>query len=1786
MRPIKKLLISLAFIFIFGLIFAVTVAQQPPNRFAGTIDDENPFIEIGFSVNNATTISIDLMATSGDLDPYLFLVDSTGKVIAENDDRQRGDINSSITEFFIPRGEYTIIAARYNVTDGDTAGEYDLNITYDAQTQERLIYDVSLEALTEMGFPEIQPKPKAEWTILVYYGGDSTLEASLMSDFVEFERAGGSTENTRIVALLDRYGLSDANGGWTGARLFEVAKNITGDFGAVPVPTMDSIPLADLGNTDTGNGETLARFLTWGIMNYPAEHYVLAFGGHGGGWRGVITDDTSQTVITLPQLDEAMNTARMATGVEQFDLLINDACLMGSVEYYDIMARHFAYSLASPEIVIDPALDMSLLTELITTDTTLTDIGSPLVNTYIERDMLANDRPDSRYMTFASSDLDEMANLRRAIEAFARVVNQDPLTYAPLLGQARTNVYTYAKFLGGGNDTDIDLGHFMRQVIAYSADAPLISAAQDVLKALENVRLYGNAADYAELYTSYYSIHFPRRSKDFNTRYFNDTPLKQWAEMLANYYNSTMPRLWSVDDSVLTYHPPARPEVTITTNYPDVANAQNPPVIGLQVVGRNLSQGQFTVDKITEDGTKIRLMSTPIVTEVTVGRQTEFLNVWKSGLDLSYFNWQPFNLPIITDGIVSHNELLIKTADLATLAGRYRIPNTENWVEVAVVFNPLGYVQQVMGRADTLGVVAPITIPKGAEFQTYRYVVMSDGDVKPEFGNTYTWGENGIAFVDAEVPAGQYEMGFLVKTFSGINGFTSTPITIQSSDVNRENFVGYTDLELGINYQYSASWQSVTDNQDILYTVAPNEDTEMLVYSIPMNNDIFALVDVFTQAYDARLFAPATPLSIFDSPALQFDVIWENRPGWRGRAVALYKETALGGMGLVFIVNGTDSDMITATFADMRDNIRLFDSPANLTTWRYEKFPNGLAYPIPSTWVFREDGDWRVYSDSASSDTFVAIARLKADDQKMLLDELVATYASSATDLQYRDYFAEYREWDVAGFTQMVNGQQMAGRIYVAQIDNRVYAIRIQTPLNEMASSVYRTIFEPLVDGFAPRLTVILSSGGLLPTYTKAALTQAQATCGDMTFNILCDGVGTVTATYAEQNATSKRIDTAQDTAYQPLSDLQAVDVGILPDNTIDPFSVALINMQGDLPNDAPDGLVMAIFGGITVENRSTDTQMNVFDIFLNGAPNDPNLVGGVLLIAPRYMAVTITINDVEFELAAGSIMFWREASNDIETANIENDRVGVVGLVAKRRPGSWSSEVLKGILRARIYGTFADQVATSVAGTSITFNGELEIGKIDTDDNNFYNTIISFKPDIILEPPVDDDTLDDIIENQELLNNIPLDGDDEIVLDDLLDEEPPVDEPLLDEEPIIGEAPVIEAPVIEVTPDVTTVPPIYSLTAPDVLCVDFPFVTTATYSSNDGAVVANAVATGYGITATIINIGQFTVDIELDCAVADGFYDVDVQVTDSYGRILTTTFVAEIPPYATLTVSDTTCQVGQLTYVNASLSGADIDSLTNFVVANPAIASQSGTETINIGDISIPISCDSVGSSQVDVTVMDLDLSYFSDSATITVIPATPTGSLSVNNSSCLSASSTSLTVTYTNLDFPARQIQSISQITSVSPAIADDVGNTFGSPANSFDISVNCFSTGTTNITIDILDTNGDLYSATAQITVDPSAPYFSGNTNFTCIQGEVLNISFEYIESEGGNTLTAANVSTVGFFTIQSQTLTNGNMWVETLISCDMAGTSGTADIGADTTSTIFPTVAVTVNITINP
>ncbi|MBN2470404.1 MAG: PPC domain-containing protein [Anaerolineae bacterium] len=77
-------------------------------------------------------VTITMVATSGNLDTLLYLMDSAGNVLASNDDATNeaiGPYNSQIANFTLPAaGTYTIEATRFGEENGGTTGSYELTI--------------------------------------------------------------------------------------------------------------------------------------------------------------------------------------------------------------------------------------------------------------------------------------------------------------------------------------------------------------------------------------------------------------------------------------------------------------------------------------------------------------------------------------------------------------------------------------------------------------------------------------------------------------------------------------------------------------------------------------------------------------------------------------------------------------------------------------------------------------------------------------------------------------------------------------------------------------------------------------------------------------------------------------------------------------------------------------------------------------------------------------------------------------------------------------------------------------------------------------------------------------------------------------------------------------------------------------------------------------------------------------------------------------------------------------------------------------------------------------------------------------------------------------------------------------------------------------------------------------------------------------------------------------------------------------------------------------------------
>jgi hypothetical protein len=831
-----------------GILVFQLQAQDTPDADVrierGRIDDTTPFEAFRIDVfEDGSTIVLDLAPTNPDsaLDTLLYLTDLNYNILAENDDRVKGDSSSRIEYPQAASGSYRVIATRYGAEKGKGNDDFSLSIQVIAPKEvERpnFDYDVSEETLQSVGYPALAPRDDAIWTILVYYGGDNNLEAAILNDLNEFELAGGSNTSVRVVALVDNL-QPEATDAWQTAHLFEVSSDVSQDQKLVYPPTIDSVELKDLGEINTSGGEAFAQFLVWGIRNFPAQRYAVALGSHGAGWHGLITDDTTTeklgeaVIMSLPQMQGALRLATQEADIEKFDLLINDACLMSSVEYHVAMSEFFRYSIASPEIVVNPAHDMRLFLSALKTDTNvdISQLGERLVNQYIQVDSVARPSSDVVYLTSAVFDLSVYADVKQALDNFATIFLQQPFAYSAILGQARDRAYTYSEYVGGREL--VDMGTLMEQVRAISDDPTLSGAADDVLSALRRALLYGTGgAKIAEITSYYQNIFFPSNSTlfaQFASQYFEESTTPNWGSVLRSYYNALTPSVWAnTNPNFVPFHTAIPPIATGFAPYPaqSVLDAKNLQynirtslAVPTEIGGRNISQVLSTFELISTD-TDGNPTFTRLSEEVVANS-----GGWQWGFDAPFIFWD-VTLPFVNFGEDGNFELLKFSDTVAALQGRYRVSDSDAWNNVSVIFDIAndatgGNFQRVINRSEETGAAADVTIPVGATFQAYKTIVQNGKATLIE-GNTYIWDEGGPTWAWQPAPTGDYNASFQVVTQGGASTSFGTQISVNNDGINP-------DLRSNIRYEAHFSLPRPKEWRLLDFQRAQIPDTERFI---------------------------------------------------------------------------------------------------------------------------------------------------------------------------------------------------------------------------------------------------------------------------------------------------------------------------------------------------------------------------------------------------------------------------------------------------------------------------------------------------------------------------------------------------------------------------------------------------------------------------------------------------------------------------------------------------------------------------------------------------------------------------------------------------------------------------------------------------------------------------------------------------------------------------------------------------------------------------------------------
>jgi hypothetical protein len=722
-----------------------------------------------------------------------------------------------------------------NLLGGDGGPEID-------QPSAPLIDDSQPENIQPDLNPTAPPRPRPtavtyatgegdRWLVMLYQDADDkVLEQDIYIDLNEAERVG-SSDRVQIVAQIDRYrGGYQGDGDWTSARRYLVTQD--DDLNRVT-----SQELADLGEANMASADTLIDFVTWAIQSYPADKYALILSDHGMGWPGGWSDPTSNEAgdsriplsaslgdhLYLMELEEALGEIRYQTGINQFELIGMDACLMSHLEVYSALRPHARYAVASQET--EPSLGWaysSFLGELVANpNMDGAELSQAIVSSYIVDDQRIVDdqaraeflRPGSplgsllggpsaaqvaqqleRDITISAIDLQSLPALIDSLNDFTYAL-QDVDQQA--IAQARSYARSFTSIFGSKVPPSyIDLGHFIQLLGRESGDRNLAAPIQQVLDALGQVVIAEKHGSNKSGATGI-SIYFPN-----STLYSSPATGAQSYVQVSNRLASDT--LW---DDFLAYHyigrafQPApdtqaipRPDERVTapgaeggiTLSPlrlsdDVAAPGAPILLSTDVRGENISYIRLFVGYYDSQANSIFVADSDYL-ESAETRELEgvYYPVWDPGGSFTLeFEWEPIVFAI-NDGNRSvlalfNPESYGATAEDAvyTVEAIYTFAEGSEQRRARLYFRD-GSLRQVFSFTGDQATGAPREIIPQPGDQVTLVEKWMDLDqngrvaqIVEQEGQTLTFGEQMFTWQTLDAPVGEYVVGIIAEDQDG-----------------------------------------------------------------------------------------------------------------------------------------------------------------------------------------------------------------------------------------------------------------------------------------------------------------------------------------------------------------------------------------------------------------------------------------------------------------------------------------------------------------------------------------------------------------------------------------------------------------------------------------------------------------------------------------------------------------------------------------------------------------------------------------------------------------------------------------------------------------------------------------------------------------------------------------------------------------------------------------------------------------------------------------------------------
>ncbi len=293
------------------------------------------------------------------------------------------------------------------------------------------IAEVVSGQVDEGGVGQTRANGIANWTVMVYMSGDSSLSDKVAEDIDEMALVG-SDDSLQIVALADRNEIGDS-------LFFHITESGPEEYAPNHVDPLWGTEL------NMGQPDILSTFVIWAVANYPAQHYMLDLWGHGIGWEGVCLDkgDYLDAVEVKTALDDISN-----SGID-IDIFSMDACQMGMLEMLYQVRDTVDFSIASEKDIPLAGWPYNKVLQLIKDEPGISpvDFGQKFVDEYV----LWSVAYSGYSATLSLIDNSMLADVAEALDDYANELALDVGYFHPDFKWARTITEEY----DGANQYDI-----------------------------------------------------------------------------------------------------------------------------------------------------------------------------------------------------------------------------------------------------------------------------------------------------------------------------------------------------------------------------------------------------------------------------------------------------------------------------------------------------------------------------------------------------------------------------------------------------------------------------------------------------------------------------------------------------------------------------------------------------------------------------------------------------------------------------------------------------------------------------------------------------------------------------------------------------------------------------------------------------------------------------------------------------------------------------------------------------------------------------------------------------------------------------------------------------------------------------------------------------------------------------------------------------------------------------------------------------------------------------------